>query len=185
MKADRHVHVHRLVATEEGPYRLNRADCTDVSEGNEIAAAWWNDEMTLSVVIMDRHREDARYVRPGIDPERIPEQWPKPEPKPMNRSAPQELLEAQAAPAPPPTLFNAGKRPPPPPQGVCECCALPKGPPDAGDTDPTPSGRIHNLLCPVCGQRAQVRHTGVIWRQYMDYQRRLSLEHSTKPKPWN
>ena len=184
IEAERRTKVYRLVAKETGKYAVNTAECMSVEEGNEIAMRWWKLEDTLSIVVMDRNREDARYAHTDIDESRLPEQWPRPEPK-AAALGPSQDAGALLPPAPPPTLFNRSQRSQELQEGHCPCCFQKRTQPDPADDDPTPTGRINNLLCPECGQLVPVANGGPIYQMYMKYQERLSVAHAAVPKPWH
>lgn len=184
------VEVHRL---KEGPgpiYEHIKRRTDSVDDGNTLAAVWWEEPDTISVLVLvvNQHghaMEDARYVQPRIDLSRVPPSWVLPEgtkreePPPIPPEIPEEEVANRAAP-----IFDAPlpKEKPPVAQGGCACCMKPMlAEPDPHDTDRTPSGRIANLRCPLCGQPVGQ----AAWQLYWEYEKRLAMSHAAMPKPWN
>lgn len=178
--------VHRVRTDPKGLWVYSNKTVDDLEAANDLAASWWSDPSTLGVVVMDGHAQDARYEKPQLVARQaeLPAEWPKP-PERLVMEADRRAEEARVTTGLPPTLFDAPAREKRRDPNACPCCMMPRSAPgDEGERDRTPSGRLDARRCPVCGTALQIS-SRQIWDLYMAYQKRLSAEHATRPKPWN
>lgn len=183
------VMVHRLKEGLGPYYQHDKKQAASVDDANGLAAQWWEEPETISVLVLVVNQrggvmEDARYVQPRMDLARVPPTWMLPEGVKREEKPPDpppDLPEPAPSAAP---IFDVPlpKEPEPQKADGCVCCMKPvPDEPDPLDDDRTPSGRIANYRCPVCGQLVG-QHA---WQLYWEYEKRLAASHAALPKPWN
>ena len=155
----------RLVDRSTAIYGLEQQTVSDLLSASVLAVSWWSDSATVAIVIREGGREDSRYTRPGLADGRIPSGWPRPVSARMvvddeDRTDIDLVIPVAASSNAPQQL----------PTHACLVCGIARpasGSRHEGDTDPTPSGRLHNQRCPECG--AFVRHVPLhqIYRAYL------------------
>ncbi len=169
--------VVRLANSPKGqPYRIDRHDKVPEATAAELASRWWDSGGTLAVVVTVDGKEDARYEKSHIDPERIPKGWVT---RKVKRPTVNDVMERMAAaPAEPSSRVHPEAAPPDlgeedvepsVAKGMCRTCGLPvPQEPFPGDSSPnSPSSRIAGHRCPMCGRPLTGAHMGRVNIRYL------------------